>query len=223
MRKATDSHAKRQQLYASHDGELEEDSDDDTDVHAQPQPQPPQPGSTASAAASSAPAPAVPRVEDCVICMDPLTPNTIPVALPCKHVAHHNCLLGVRNKLCPICRAPIPADLFHHVVISDDPFEGKEPPLWMYASRDGVTWWYYLPAHSEELEAEYQHVRALRRPPPSAEVVLTVQGKHYAVDVVKFQQRSPDGATRRVKRRERTQEPEGIRGVAGAVPKQVGQ
>jgi Ring finger domain/WWE domain len=217
MRKANDSHARRQQLYASHDGELERDSDSQ-DAPSTP-PRPSLPSATAS---SPSPSLAVP-VEDCVICTDPMLANTIPVRLPCGHSAHRNCLLGVRNKLCPLCRAPIPVELFHHVEVEDDPFEGGEPPLWMYASRDGVTWWYYLPAHSELLEAEYQRVRALRRRPPSAEVVLTVQGKHYAVDVVGFEQRAPDGATHKVKRRERTQEPEGIRGVAGAVPKQSGQ
>src|ERR1019366_6043935 len=98
----------------------------------------------------------VEEVEKCCICLELLSKNSIPITLPCKHRGHHNCLMGVTNKLCPLCRSPIPDTMRKDVVVEEDPLEGKEPPLWEYESRDGTGWWQYLPSHSDTIEEVYQ-------------------------------------------------------------------
>ena len=164
---------------------------------------------------------AAPVVETCCICLSELKKDTIPIVLPCGHPGHHNCLMGVENKLCPLCRAPIPASLRKRVIVEDDPLEGKEPPLWQYQSRDGRAWWQYLPEHSAAIEEQYQALLGGARGRAATIVHLTIQGKQYQIDLRNMVQVSPEGHSRTIMRREPTDEPENIKGLAGAVPKQL--
>jgi len=157
------------------------------------------------------------KIEQCCICTDPLSKDSIPVTLPCGHRGHHNCLMGIQNKLCPLCRGPIPDTLEKRVYLEEDPLDGKEPPLWEYESRDGVSWWQYLPAHSSTIEEKYQAWKSSSRASPSL-VELTVRGKIYKLDFRVMKQSSPEGYTRSIRRREPTRDPENIKGIAGAVP-----
>jgi hypothetical protein len=164
------------------------------------------------------------EVEECCICTENLEITTIPLKLPCGHIAHHDCLMGVVNGLCPLCRAPIPLEYRKRIVVVEDVFDGKDPPLWMYMSRDNQMWWYYRPDHAKVIEEAYRKMRLVidaggRVGAQESTVSLTIHGKQYTIDMVAMIQRSNDGAMRNVKRREPTDEPENIKGVAGAVPK----
>jgi len=161
--------------------------------------------------------------ETCVICLDPMIPSSIPITLPCKHRGHYNCLMGVVNKLCPLCRHPIPKHLYKKVEIDYDPLQGHE--RWLWGSRDGATWYYYLAEHDKLLEEGYQtYLLACSRDPQETrknnEVKLLVRGSTYTINFVTMEQRAPSGVVRRVKRLRQYEEPEGIRGFAGAVPKE---
>jgi hypothetical protein len=155
--------------------------------------------------------PKEPAVEDCCICTCPLVPSSIPIVLPCTHSGHYNCLMGVVNGLCPLCRAPIPRELKRRVYIAEDPYRGREPPLWIYASRDNRTWWYFDVDVADEIEA------ACEARLPSLKV--SIRGQLYTVDLRRMVQVSPDGATRAIRRRDPHRDPEGIKGFAGAVPR----
>jgi hypothetical protein len=163
--------------------------------------------------------------ESCCVCLEPLETSRLPVKLSCRHWLHYNCALGVANRLCPLCRTPIPRSLRQGLELDADPFEGQEPPLWEYEARGpGSLTWQYEPEHSREIEVVYQRVlviRAAGRVPSQAEstLALVIRGQQYVVDVVAMQQRSPSGATRAVRRREPGSDPERVKGVAGATPK----
>jgi hypothetical protein len=152
--------------------------------------------------------------------------------------------MGIQNGLCPVCRAPIPRELKKGFTLEKDPFEGGEPPLWQYESREAGRWWDFLPARSEEIEVAYQAMiatmaqrlasvagassRGHRGPHSSSSpapilqtVSILVRGKPYIVDLGAMTQRAPDGSTRRVKRRDPKRDPEGVKGVAGGMPKRA--
>lgn len=159
------------------------------------------------------------KEDDCCICLQPLDKPSIPITLPCKHSGHYNCLMGVRNGLCPLCRSPIPKNLAKKVEIDYDPQEGQNMPLWLYGSRDNTTWWYFQAEHSEIMEAGYQKYEESNHNPQHTEIQLLIRGQLYVINFSRMKQKSPNGVERTIKRRKPHEEPEGIRGIAGAVPK----
>jgi hypothetical protein len=150
--------------------------------------------------------------ETCCICLDSLTPSKLPIKLSCNHEFCHGCLKGVRTNLCPLCRRPFDPNILKHRSTNIDVFDGKAPPLWMYESRDTITYWYFQEDHSLSIEEEYQKDN-------KGSLYITIHGRNYKIDLDKMVQISPDGFTRPIKRRDATKDMDMIRGVAGVTPK----
>ena len=86
----------------------------------------------------------------CYICMDVLD---LPYKLPCKHEGHYNCLMGVQNRLCPLCRAPIPREITKKAEIDIDVLKDVDKLLWMYKARSGRGWWFFEANISKDIES----------------------------------------------------------------------
>lgn len=48
--------------------------------------------------------------EDCPVCFEPLGEGETNT-LGCGHIFHQTCINRLRDRRCPLCRAPIPIDL----------------------------------------------------------------------------------------------------------------
>lgn len=154
--------------------------------------------------------------EICSICLEELTNIRIPVKLPCNHRSCYNCICGVKENKCPLCRANIPPNFLKDYKTSENVFDGKSQPLWMYESRDSVTFWYFQMDQSEEIEEAYQKFIKKEQ---KEDLYLTIRGQNYKIDFSKMIQISPMGISRIIKRRDEKNDIDMVKGVSGVLPK----
>lgn len=151
--------------------------------------------------------------EQCFICFDDLH---IPFELPCKHKAHYNCLMGVVNKLCPLCRNPIPKELYKKAEVNTDVLKDADKLLWMYKARSGRGWWFFDPNIAFDIEKAYQEFLEDR---DKKETTYTVRGHKYTINFVTMVQTSHVEVKREVYRRSSDNDRRDIKvlGVGGLV------
>lgn len=100
--------------------------------------------------------------QTCDVCYDLLQ---YPVNLPCSHIFCFLCIKGAyfNNKLCPMCRAPIPDHVIKRPQVTKTSNSKKTEKadessiFWCYESRrENKTWWKYDARTCTELETFYQ-------------------------------------------------------------------
>jgi hypothetical protein len=96
-----------------------------------------------------------------------------------------------------------------------NPYTDDKKIRWIYESRDTITFWFYLPEHSEEIESAYQ--KYLKKE-LKEDLYLTIEGKQYKIDFSKMMQISPTGITRNIKRTDE-KDRDMVKGVGGVMPK----
>jgi E3 ubiquitin-protein ligase RNF146 len=146
-----------------------------------------------------------PRDMVCPICQDKRVHS---VTLPCGHLFCFLCIKGVyaRQRVCPMCRHPIPIDSISHPPSEGDSGTMDDSPCWKYQARS-EGWWLYEERISTELEKSYQE--GLK------EIHVQISGFTYIVNfetMTQYRQEKPD----RVRIIKRETKNEGlVRGVAG--------
>lgn len=99
--------------------------------------------------------------DECPICLDEMK---VPYKLPCGHKLHYLCVKEAyekHNQNCPLCRAPIPADVYDAAVLASEP--KWDEYKWFYAGNNGGWWAYDDVEYQNQLEAGYQKYLTSRR------------------------------------------------------------
>lgn len=157
------------------------------------------------------------EINICCICLLPLTKESLPVTLSCKHIGHYNCFMGIRNHLCPLCRAPIPKELSKKAEIEADLAELTEDTKWLYKAKSKDAWWYFESGIAKQLEEGYQIYKNDRN---KKTVDIIIRGYEYTVDFSTMKQSSSIGNSRDIKRLKKNDSRIDILGVGGMTIKE---
>ena len=163
------------------------------------------------------------EVVECSICME--TPE-LKWTLPCNHSFCYLCLKGsieTNNSGCPMCRGPIPNDVYENAKMKDaPPIEMEDVDYrWLYSGRNNG-WWAYTDSHNRIIEAAFKSFlqEDLLGGGGGDTVCVTIYGKVYTINFTDMKQTSPHGDWRNIKRLASDEDLEGfdeksLKGIAG--------
>ena len=164
--------------------------------------------------------------DECSICME--TPE-LKWTLPCNHSFCYLCLKGAiesNSSGCPMCRGPIPNDVYENAKMKDmgaPDIEIEDVDYrWLYSGRSNG-WWAYSDTHNRIIEAAFKSFLQedlLGGGDDTASVNINIYGKNYTVNFTAMTQTSPHGDWRNIKRLASEEDLEGfdeklLKGIAG--------
>ena len=145
------------------------------------------------------------EVDECSICME--TPE-LKWTLPCNHSFCYLCLKGAiesANNGCPLCRGPIPNDVYENAKMKDMGSWTLELEnvdyRWLYSGRnDG--WWAYSDSHNRIIEAAFKSFlqEEMLGDGGDDSVSINIYGKVYTISFTDMTQKSPYNDWRNIKR-----------------------
>ncbi len=166
------------------------------------------------------------EVDECSIC---LQPKELKWALPCNHSFCYLCLKGsieANSSGCPICRGPIPNDVYEKAKMKDmgaPEIEMEDVDYrWLYSGRNSG-WWAYSDSHNRIIEAAFKSFLQedlLGGGDDTGSVNINIYGKNYTVNFTAMTQTSSHGDWRNIKRLASEEDLEGfdeklLKGIAG--------
>lgn len=151
----------------------------------------------------------LPLGNECSICLD--SPN-LPFTLECNHTFCYLCIKRAyisSNKLCPLCRHPIPREIYEHAKLQKELHHSNNTIKWLYKGRQSG-WWEYDNITSELIEDAYNSNKQL--------ILVNILGSPYIIDLRKWKQilTITPFTERQIKRVDTSNElAKNIKGIAG--------
>lgn len=138
-------------------------------------------------------------INKCCVCLSNITLSSLPIELPCKHIGHYNCFMGIKNHLCPICRREIPKLLATKAELNANNEDLYKNLRWLYSGKLSNSWWYFEELLNNEIEEAYQIY--LKDKNKNITKIL-IRGYDYTIDFITMKQKSGIGKLREIKRLE---------------------